>query len=78
MRAEDFTPEDRRLFEELVGVVAEELFARIAVRDRLETADDAEKVGALIADGVWTRFEVHERERPTPRAGESAPEQAPD
>ena len=61
MRREEFTPEDKRLFEELVEVVAEELFARISVRDRLETAEDAKKVGALIADGVWTRFEVRER-----------------
>lgn len=45
------------------GVIAEELFARITVKDRLETAEDAERVAVLIADGVWYRFEIRERSR---------------
>jgi hypothetical protein len=41
--------------------VAEELFARIAVKDRLETVEDAEGVAELIADALWYRFEIRER-----------------
>jgi hypothetical protein len=48
-------------FDALVDVIADELFARIAVRDRLETAEDARRVAALIADGVATRFELRDR-----------------
>jgi tellurite resistance protein len=33
------------------------------VKDRLETAEDAERVAVLIADGVWYRFEISERNR---------------
>jgi hypothetical protein len=56
-------PEDRRLFDEVTGVVAEELFARLAVRDRFETAEDAEAIAGLITDALWDRFEIRERER---------------
>lgn len=49
------------VFEAVVDVVADELFARIAVRDRFETADDARKIAELIADSLVYRFDISER-----------------
>lgn len=49
VRGEPFSPDDRRLFDEITDVVAEELFARIAVRDRFETREDAKRVEASVA-----------------------------
>jgi tellurite resistance protein len=63
MEADPLSPEERHLFNEVTGVIPEELFARITVKDRLETAEDAERVAVLIADGVWYRFEISERNR---------------
>ncbi len=68
MEADSLSPEERHLFNEVTGVIAEELFARITVKDRLETAEDAERVAILIADGVWYRFEIRERNA-RPQAG---------
>ena len=63
MEADPLSAEERLLFNEVTGVIAEELFARIGVEDRLETAEDAERVAGLIADGLWYRFEISERSR---------------
>jgi hypothetical protein len=60
-------PESEACFPALSEVIADELFARIAVKDRLETAEDAAKVAGLIADGVLERFEVRERTADKPR-----------
>jgi hypothetical protein len=60
-------PESEACFAPLSEVIAEELFARIAVRDRLETAEDAAEVANLIADGVLERFQVRERPEDEPR-----------
>jgi hypothetical protein len=56
--------EERRVFDAVAAVVSEELFARIAVGDRLQTAEDADAVAGLITDGLWYRFEIRERQRP--------------
>jgi hypothetical protein len=45
----------------LVDVIGDELFARVAVNDRLESREDAYSVAALIADAVLYRFAVSER-----------------
>jgi hypothetical protein len=50
-----------RTFDEVQAVIAEELFARIAVKDRFETAEDAQAVAGLIADALIYRFEFRER-----------------
>jgi hypothetical protein len=63
MKTDPLNPEERHLFNEVTGVIAEELFARIAVKDRLATAEDAEGVAELIADSLWYRFEIRERSR---------------
>ena len=52
-------------FERLAEVIAEELFARISVRDRLETDADARDVAALVAAAILDRFVV--RSRPAER-----------
>lgn len=52
-------------FEPLAEVIAEELLARISVRDRFETAEDAHGVAEVIAAAVLDRFVV--RPRPAER-----------
>ena len=47
--------------EPLAEVIAAELFARISVRDRLDTVEDAHGVAELIADAVLDRFVVSPR-----------------
>jgi hypothetical protein len=37
-------------------------FEIIAVRDRLQTAEDADRVASMITEGLWNRFELRERQ----------------
>jgi hypothetical protein len=60
-------PESEACVSDLTAVIADELFARIAVRDRLETAEDAAAVAVLIADGIVDRFQIRERPADEPR-----------
>jgi len=53
------------VFAPLAEVIAAELLARISVRDRLETVEDAHGVAELLADAVLDRFVV--RSRPAER-----------
>jgi ABC-2 type transport system ATP-binding protein len=57
------------LSEPLTELIAGELYARIAVHDRLETREGAQRVAELIADAVLDRFVV----RPRPVEGEEEP-----
>ena len=57
----ELSPEERHLFDELTGVITEELYARIAVEDRFETVEDARAIAVLIADALWDGFEIRER-----------------
>jgi hypothetical protein len=58
------TPDERRLFEELAADIDEELSAQIAV-GRLNHPDDLREgvrvTARLIADVVWSGFEVRAR-----------------
>lgn len=60
-------PQSEETFKPLAALIGEELFARIAVRDRLETVGDANLVGELIADSVLDRFVVRPRPSDQPR-----------
>jgi ABC-2 type transport system ATP-binding protein len=48
-------------FEPVAEVIAQELFARISARDRLETVEDARDVAAVISEAVLDRFVVRPR-----------------
>jgi ABC-2 type transport system ATP-binding protein len=60
----DLVRRDRKseeFFEPVAEVIAQELFARISVRDQLDTVENARDVAALIADAVLDRFVVQPR-----------------
>ncbi len=54
-------PRSSESFEPLAEVIAEELSARISVRDGLDTVEDAHDVAELIAAAVLNRFVVRPR-----------------
>jgi hypothetical protein len=60
-------PESERLAVDLTALIAEELFASIAVRRPLDTTRDADVVAGLIADAVLDRYVVRERPENEPR-----------
>jgi ABC-type glutathione transport system ATPase component len=60
----DLVRRDRKseeFFEPVAEVIARELFARISVRDQLDTVEAARDVAGLIADAVLDRFVVRPR-----------------
>ena len=59
-------PKPAEPFEPLAEVIAQELFARISARDRLDTVEEVHVVAQSIADAVLDRFVV--RPRPSERA----------
>jgi hypothetical protein len=56
-----FSPEERRLFDLLAEIVDEELRVQIMM-GRLEREDGERRTAVLIADSVWTAFELRERQ----------------
>jgi len=60
VQPDPLAPDDRRTFHELAETIEEELSAQIAVH-RLDSEDGERVTAALIADVVWTNFEVRPR-----------------
>jgi hypothetical protein len=56
-----FSPEERSLFDLLAEIVHEELRVQIMM-GRLERDDGERRTAVLIADAVWTAFELKERQ----------------
>ncbi len=60
-------PKSEESFEELAAVIADELFARVTVRDELKNSEDAQAWAQLAADAVLHRFQVRQRSEDQPR-----------
>ena len=66
MEDDPLSPEERRLFEELVADIDEELFVQVTI-GRLDDPEGLREgvraTAGLIADVVWRGFEVRARDR---------------
>jgi hypothetical protein len=60
MEDDPLSPEERRLFNELEDVIYEELSVQVGI-GRLDNPDGERQTAGLIADVVWSVFELRER-----------------
>jgi len=76
MEQDPLSPRERALFDDLAGVIEEELTAQIAV-GRFDADDGASVTAGLIADVVWQAFRVRSREPPRTGADDAAASSTP-
>jgi hypothetical protein len=60
MEDDPLSADDRRLFNELEDVITEELQVQVSI-GRLEGEDGVRTTAGLIADVVWSSFELRPR-----------------